>query len=104
MVLELIEQIRNAEDKSKDLIKKSHFDAKEIIENAKRDADRLLIKIQNEAKAEKTTLIEDARKKAGNEAVALQKNNNEKIRAIQDIVNKNKKTAIDFVINNIMGK
>lgn len=104
MVLEFVQQIKNTEEKSKELYKKSQATAKEIVENAKLNSEKILSDVKIEAKAEKTRLIEEAVRMAKDEILSAQKANEHVVNKIKEIAMQNEKKAVKFIIEKITEK
>jgi len=101
MAIEMIDKIKEVEEKAQDIIKRVQEEKNLMIENAHTRVKELKEKEIQSARKRATQILEKAIKEGEEEAASIKKFCKEKRKKIKEIAQKNMKKAVSFIIDEI---
>lgn len=102
MIDNIISQIKESEEKAKEIITSSKKESVEIIEEAYREAEKILKEAEKEVKVMFVEAENKAKRDAGREAVRLEKDFDRRLAEIKNISKANQEKAIEKIIQRIV--
>ncbi len=100
---QIIDEIREVEEESEQLVQEARREAKQIIEEAKAKSKELLAEAEREAREETASLREKALEEAREEVRSVDKNTVKKRENLKEVAGKNFPEVVSFIVRRILG-
>ena len=100
---QIIDEIREVEEESEQLIQEARGKVRQIIEEAKAKSKELLAEAEKEAREETASLREKAIEEAREEAQLIDKDTVKKRENLKEVASKNFPEAVSFIVRRILG-
>lgn len=101
MVNDIIDEIKKAEEQSKNIIAAANKDGDKIIDDAEVKAKSIRKSIDEKAKTMMEKAQKEAEEKAAKEEAGISKEYEKKLAAVDNAVKKNSKKAKEFIIKRV---
>jgi len=102
LALEAISKLKKAEAEAEEIIQKAMNASKEIINNAKAEAETTYNKIINDANSKKIEILKKAEDEGNSIAEPLLKKGEEEVVEIKNISEEKRKDAINLIVERIV--